>query len=134
MQNLYLQRFMNKNTNCGFVKTKPIKPNSQSSTCAIGIVNNQLQRQTQTKPVLRSRFLLSLSEVGWRSRTNPITERQNINAFSRKACVIGRNFTMIITILHKFTSSLSPRFYPLGLQQGNRCLLAFLSGAKLTTL
>ena len=49
MQNLYLHRNMNENKISGFMKTKPIKPNSQSSivnnqlsTCAIGIITNHL--------------------------------------------------------------------------------------------
>jgi hypothetical protein len=52
------------------------------------------------------------------------------NAFSRKACAIGRSFTMIITILQKFTPSLSPSYCPLGQQQGNGYLLASLSGIQ----
>jgi len=51
MQSIYSHRIMNENKNYGFVKTKPFKSNSKSSTCAIGIVNNQLQGQSQSNPI-----------------------------------------------------------------------------------
>jgi len=46
MQSIYLQRVMMIKPYCGFVKTKPIKANNQSS-----LITNHLEGKPQTNPI-----------------------------------------------------------------------------------
>ncbi len=46
MQSIYLQRVMKTYRHCGFVKTKPIKANNQSS-----LINNHLEGKANSNPI-----------------------------------------------------------------------------------